>query len=221
MDSQKSLVIFSGGQDSATCLFWAIEKFDYIEAIGFDYGQKHLSELEAAANIAKITKITFQTFKIDTLGSISKNALISKDIEIKAQLNSLTPPNTLVEGRNMLFLLYAAIYAKSQKIKHLVMGVGQTDYSGYPDCRDVFIKSANVTLNLAFNYEFVIHTPLMWKTKAETWQMADNLGAFDLIRNNTVTCYNGIIGKGCGTCPSCILRHNGLEEYLAFKNENH
>jgi 7-cyano-7-deazaguanine synthase len=220
MDNQKVLVIFSGGQDSTTCLFWAIENFDRIEAIGFDYGQRHLNELEAAAKIAKITKVPYKTFKIDTLCSISKNSLTSMDIEIKPQPNGLTPPNTLVEGRNLLFLIYAAIYAKSQNIRHLVMGVGQTDYSGYPDCRDGFIKSANVTLNLAFNNEFVIHTPLMWKTKAETWQMADNMGALDLIRNNTVTCYNGIVGSGCGTCPSCILRHKGLQEYLSFKNEN-
>jgi 7-cyano-7-deazaguanine synthase len=220
MDNHKALVIFSGGQDSTTCLFWAIENFDNIEAVGFDYGQRHLSELTAAAKIAGITKIRYQTFKIDTLATISKNSLTSNDIEIKPSLNDLTPPNTLVEGRNMLFLLYAAIYAKSKEIRHLVLGVGQTDYSGYPDCRDGFIKSANVTLNLAFNFEFVIHTPLMWKTKAETWQMADNMGALDLIKNNTVTCYNGIAGSGCRTCPSCILRQKGLEEYLSFKSEN-
>jgi 7-cyano-7-deazaguanine synthase len=220
MDSQKALVIFSGGQDSTTCLFWAIENFDDVEAIGFDYGQRHLAELEAATKIAEITKIPYQKFKIDTLSDISKNSLTSKEIEIKTPPNDHTPPNTLVEGRNLLFILYAAIYAKSKNIRHLVLGVGQTDYSGYPDCRDSFIKSANVTVNLAFDFEFVIHTPLMWKTKAETWQMADNMGALDLIKNNTVTCYNGIIGKGCGTCPSCILRQKGLEEYLSFKYDN-
>jgi 7-cyano-7-deazaguanine synthase len=220
MENLKALVIFSGGQDSTTCLFWAIEKFDKIEAIGFDYGQRHLTELTAATDIARITKVPYQTFKIDTLGSISKNALTSKEIEIKPLSDYLSVPNTLVEGRNLLFLIYSAIYAKSQNIKHLVLGVGQTDYSGYPDCRDGFIKSTNVTLNLAFDYEFVIHTPLMWKTKAETWQMADNMGALDLIRNKTVTCYQGIAGSGCGTCPSCMLRQKGLEEYLSFKLEN-
>jgi 7-cyano-7-deazaguanine synthase len=219
MDNQKALVIFSGGQDSTTCLFWAIENFEQVEAIGFNYGQRHLSELEAASKIAGIIKIPFQIFKIDTLSTISKNSLTSKEIEIKPQLDNSAPPNTLVEGRNMLFILYAAIYAKNKNIRHLILGVGQTDYSGYPDCRDGFIKSANVTINLAFNYEFVIHTPLMWKTKAETWQLADNLGALDLIKNNSVTCYNGIVGNGCGTCPSCILRQKGLEEYLSFKYE--
>jgi 7-cyano-7-deazaguanine synthase len=220
MENLKALVIFSGGQDSTTCLFWAIENFDSVEAIGYNYGQRHLSELAAAANIARISKVHFQVFKIDTLGEFSKNSLTSKDIDIISQLNGKEPPNTLVEGRNLLFLLYSAIYAKSQNIRHLVIGVGQTDYSGYPDCRDGFIKSANVTLNLAFDFEFVIHTPLMWKTKAETWQMADKMGILDLVRNNTVTCYNGIIGNGCGTCPSCILRHNGLQEYLSLKLEN-
>jgi 7-cyano-7-deazaguanine synthase len=220
MENLKALVIFSGGQDSTTCLFWAMENFELIEAIGFDYGQRHLSELVAAANITKVVKVPYITYKIDTLGDISKNSLTSIDIDIEPPKNEQAPPNTLVEGRNLLFLLYAAIYAKSKNIHHLVIGVGQTDYSGYPDCRDGFIKSANVTLNLAFDFEFVVHTPLMWKTKAETWQMADNLGALDLIRNNTVTCYHGIIGKGCGSCPSCILRQKGLDEYLTFKRNN-
>jgi 7-cyano-7-deazaguanine synthase len=219
VENQKALVILSGGQDSTTCLFWAIENFDFIEAIGFDYGQKHLSELKAAAKIAKVAKIKYQTYKIDTLSAVSKNALTSEEIKIEPSASLNNPPNTLVEGRNLLFLTYAAIFAKIKKIKHMVMGVGQTDYSGYPDCRDSFIKSANVTLNLAFDYEFVIHTPLMWKTKAETWQMADNMGILDLVQNLTVSCYNGIPGKGCGSCPSCLLRQKGLDEYLSFKNK--
>jgi 7-cyano-7-deazaguanine synthase len=220
VDNQKALVILSGGQDSTTCLFWAIENFDFIEAIGFDYGQKHISELKAAGKIARIAKVKYQTFRIDTLHAVSKNALTSEDIEIEAFVQSDSPPNTLVEGRNLLFLTYAAIYAKNKKIRHLVMGVGQTDYSGYPDCRDSFIKSTNVTLNLAFDFEFVIHTPLMWKTKAETWQMADNMGIYDLVQNLTLSCYNGLTGKGCGSCPSCQLRQKGLDEYLSFKNSN-
>lgn len=217
-ENQKALVILSGGQDSTTCLFWAIEQFDYVEAIGFDYGQKHLSELVAAARIAQIAKIHYHTYKIDTLSSVSKNALTSDEIKIEASIQPNKPPTTLVEGRNLLFLTYASIYAKTKNIKHLVMGVGQTDFSGYPDCRDGFIKSANVTLNLAFDFEFVIYTPLMWKTKAETWQMADNMGIVDLVQNMTVSCYKGIPGKGCGTCPSCLLRQKGLNEYLSFKN---
>jgi 7-cyano-7-deazaguanine synthase len=218
IDNQKALVILSGGQDSSTCLFWAIENFDSVESVGFDYGQKHISELKAASKIAGIAKTKYHSFKIDTLSTISKNALTSSEIKVESSKPAQSPPNTLVEGRNLLFLTYASIYAKNKNIRHLIMGVGQTDYSGYPDCRDSFIKSANVTLNLAFDYEFVIHTPLMWKTKAEIWHMADNLGVLDLIVNSTVSCYNGIPGKGCGNCPSCRLRQKGLDEYLSFKN---
>lgn len=218
IDSQKALVILSGGQDSSTCLFWAIDNFENIEAIGFDYGQKHISELTAASKIARLAKIKYHSYKIDTLSAVSKNALTSAEIQIESTKPADRPPNTLVEGRNLLFLTYAAIYAKTKKIKHLVMGVGQTDFSGYPDCRDSFIKSANVTLNLAFDFEFVIHTPLMWKTKAETWQLADSFGVLDLIQHTTVSCYKGIAGNGCGTCPSCLIRQKGLEEYLSFKN---
>ena len=127
------------------------------------------------------------------------------------------PPNTLVEGRNMLFLTFAAIFAKGKDIPNLVTGVGQADYSGYPDCRDEFVRSLNLTLNLSMDYPFTIHTPLMWKSKQEIWALADELGVFELVRTQTVTCYNGIKGDGCGHCPSCKLRRNGLDAYLEKK----
>ena len=124
-------------------------------------------------------------------------------------------PNTFVPGRNLFFLSIAAVYAREAGIHDLVTGVSQTDFSGYPDCRDSFIRSLNVTLNLAMDDQFVIHTPLMWLDKAQTWALADRLGVFDIVRNSTVTCYNGIPGEGCGHCPSCLLRNNGLKKYLS------
>ena len=123
-------------------------------------------------------------------------------------------PNTFVEGRNHIFLSFAAIYAKRVGARHVITGVSETDFSGYPDCRNDFIKSLNVTLNLAMDARFEIHTPLMWKTKADVWEMADRMGKLEYIRENTTTCYNGIIGDGCGDCPSCKLRKQGLDAYL-------
>ncbi|HKJ41699.1 MAG TPA: 7-cyano-7-deazaguanine synthase QueC [Sunxiuqinia sp.] len=214
---KKALVVFSGGQDSTTCLFWAKRNFDAVEAISYDYGQKHRLELEIAEAIAKEAEVPFHVFKLDLLNQISSNALTNPDVEVEQDKPADRPPNTLVEGRNMTFLTYAAIYAKSKDIHHLVTGVGQADYSGYPDCRDEFIKSLNQTLNLSMDYPYEIHTPLMWKNKEEIWQLADGLGVFDLVRNETLTCYNGIIGDGCGKCPACKLRKNGLESYLLKK----
>jgi 7-cyano-7-deazaguanine synthase len=126
-------------------------------------------------------------------------------------------PNTFVPGRNLFFLSIAAVFARERGIRHLVTGVSQTDFSGYPDCRDSFIKSLNVTLNLAMDEQFVIHTPLMWIDKCATWALADRLGVLDIIRRDTLTCYNGIPGDGCGHCPACKLRREGLEKYLSTK----
>lgn len=214
---KKALVVFSGGQDSTTCLFWAKQEFDEIEAISFDYGQKHRLELEVAASIAQKADVPMHVFKLDLLSQLTNNALTSPNVEVEKDKPADRPPNTLVEGRNMLFLTYAAIYAKSKDIHHIVTGVGQADYSGYPDCRDEFIQSLNQTLNLSMEYPYEIHTPLMWKNKEQIWQLADELGVFDLVRNETLTCYNGIIGDGCGNCPACKLRKNGLDSYLLKK----
>ena len=210
----KALVVFSGGQDSTTCLFWAKQQFDELEAISFDYGQKHRLELEVAGAIARKAGVPFHVYKLDLLGQITSNALTNPDIGVDEDKPAGHPPNTLVEGRNMLFLTYAAVYAKSRGIHHLVTGVGQADYSGYPDCRDEFIRSLNHTLNLSMDYAYEIHTPLMWKNKEQIWQLADELGVFELVRIETLTCYNGLVGEGCGHCPACKLRRNGLENYL-------
>jgi 7-cyano-7-deazaguanine synthase len=216
--NKKALVVFSGGQDSTTCLVWALKEFDEVEAVTFNYGQRHLKEVEVATNIARHFNVKHHNLDMGLLNQLAPNALTRNDIEIKAG-NDDSLPTTFVDGRNMLFLTFAAILAKQSNCHHIVTGVCQTDFSGYPDCRDIFIKSLNVTLNLAMDYEFVIHTPLMWLNKKETWQLADELGYFDYIRENTLTCYNGIIGKGCGECPACILRNRGLQQYLEIRNQ--
>lgn len=219
MIKEKAVVIFSGGQDSTTCLFWAMQQFNDVIAISFDYNQRHRAELECATKIAKELGIEHHILNMELLNQLAPNALTRNDIEIKTGGNC-EPPSTFVDGRNMLFLTFGAIFAKQREIHHIITGVCETDFSGYPDCRDVFIKSLNVTLNLAMDYNFDIHTPLMWINKSQTWEMADNLGVLDYIRKNTLTCYNGIIGDGCLICPACVLRENGLKEYLKTKGEN-
>ena len=214
----KALVLFSGGQDSTTCLFHAKQQFDEVEAVAFNYGQRHRTELETAKNIAKKAGIQLHTLQLGLLQELTPNALTSPDMEVEKEKPADRPPNTLVEGRNMLFMTYAAIMAKSKGIQNLVTGAGQEDFSGYPDCRNEFFLSLNQTLNLSMDYEFKIHTPLMWKSKAETWQLADELGVFEIVKNETVTCYNGIKGAGCGECPACRLRNNGLQNYLKQKH---
>ncbi|HEY3388603.1 MAG TPA: 7-cyano-7-deazaguanine synthase QueC [Prolixibacteraceae bacterium] len=214
----KALVVFSGGQDSTTCLFWAKKQFDEVLAIAFDYGQRHIVELDAAKQIAKEANIRLSIFKINLLSEVSHNSLTDQAIEVESDKPDHRPPNTLVEGRNMLFLTYAAVFAKANGISDLITGVGQADYSGYPDCRNEFVLSLNQTLNLSMDYEYHIHTPLMWLDKSEIWKLADELGVFEIVRDKTITCYHGIIGKGCGTCPSCKLRNRGLEKYLKEKS---
>jgi 7-cyano-7-deazaguanine synthase len=215
MNESKAVVVFSGGQDSTTCLFWALERFGSgaVYAVTFDYGQRHKREVEQAAAIAGELNVPHRILDLSLLGQLTSNALTSRDIAIEQPEGSL--PTTFVDGRNMLFLTFAAVVAKSLGAKHIVTGVCETDFSGYPDCRDVFIKSLNVTLNLAMDYPFVIETPLMWLDKAQTWELADRLGVFDYVRERTLTCYNGIVADGCGECPACVLRRRGLNAYLA------
>lgn len=216
MKKEKAIVVFSGGQDSTTCLFWAMQRFSDVEAVTFNYGQRHKLELECASLIAREQKIRHHVLDMSLLSQLAPNALTRQEIAIEEKQGQL--PTTFVDGRNLLFFSFAAVMAKQIGAKHIVAGVCETDFSGYPDCRDVFIKSLNVTLNLAMDYQFVIDTPLMWLTKAETWQLADELGAFDYVREKTLTCYNGIIAAGCGECPSCRLRSKGLQEYLSMKS---
>lgn len=210
----KALVVLSGGQDSTTCLFWALREFAKVSALAFTYGQKHAQEVDIARAICQEAGVAFEVMDVPLLGQLGRNSLTDLSLTMDQEKPTDTPPNTFVPGRNLFFLSIAAVYARERGIRHLVTGVGQTDFSGYPDCRDNFIKSLNVTLNLAMEEQFVIHTPLMWLDKAQTWALADQLGVFDLIRTRTLTCYNGIPGDGCGHCPACQLRRAGLEAYL-------
>ncbi|ADL50963.1 7-cyano-7-deazaguanine synthase QueC [Clostridium cellulovorans] len=213
LKEQDILVVLSGGQDSTTCLFWAIKNFRNVKAIGFNYGQRHELELQCARKICEENNVSYEVLDMGLLNQLTTNSLTRKDIEVQAAKEGESTPNSLVEGRNMIFLTFAAVYAKTHNIKHIVTGVSQSDFSGYPDCRDTFIKSLNVTLNLSMDYEYVIHTPLMWLDKCDTWKLSDDLGVLDTIKDRTLTCYNGIIGAGCGICPSCLLRARGLEEF--------
>lgn len=212
--NEDALVVFSGGQDSTTCLFWAQKHFRQVHTLSFNYGQRHSLELEMAKALADRYGFSHRVMDMALLNQLAPNALTRADIEVEAAATEGTVPNTFVEGRNLLFLTFAAVHAKVQGIRHIVTGVSQSDFSGYPDCRDVFIKSANVTLNLAMDNPFVIHTPLMWIDKADTWKLADDLGVLEIIKNETLTCYNGIPGSGCGNCPACALRNKGFETFL-------
>jgi len=216
MKQEKALVVFSGGQDSTTCLFWALANFKEVATVTFDYGQRHHAEIECARLIAEEIGVSFKVLDMQLINQLSANALTRDDIEVKEEEGQL--PSTFVPGRNHLFLSFAAVYAHAIGARHLITGVSETDFSGYPDCRDNFIKSLNVTLNLAMDGNFVIHTPLMWLDKAAVWALSDELGVFDFVQNKTLTCYNGIPSSGCGECPACTLRNAGLESYLAQKS---
>lgn len=215
LDQNKAIVVFSGGQDSTTCLFYAKKHFKDIILITFNYGQRHDAEIEVAKKIAQEQNVEHHILDMSLLSQLTPNALTQHDLKIEDTEDGI--PNTFVPARNLLFLSFAGALAYQIKAKHLITGVCETDFSGYPDCRDSFIKSMNVTLNLSMDRDFVIHTPLMWLDKAQTWELADNLGVLNYIRENTLTCYNGIIGDGCGECPACQLRSRGLDQYLAKK----
>ncbi|MEI4769790.1 7-cyano-7-deazaguanine synthase QueC [Psychrobacillus sp. FJAT-51614] len=219
MKKEKAIIVFSGGQDSTTCLFWAKERFKEIEAVTFDYGQRHSLEIECAKEITEELGIKHHILDMSLLNQLAPNALTRDDIAVKdGEEGEL--PSTFVPGRNLLFLSFAGVLASQVGAKHIVTGVCETDFSGYPDCRDIFVKSLNVTLNLSMDDSFVIDTPLMWLNKAQTWELADQLGALEFVRERTLTCYNGVIADGCGECPACKLRKKGLDEYLSFRKES-
>ena len=203
--SEKALVVFSGGQDSTTCLYWALEHFGQVHTLTFGYGQKHSLEIECAKEIANRAGVDFRYMDMSFIGSLGSNSLTDTSIKMDDSKPEGSFPNTFVPGRNLFFLSTAAVYARENGIRHIITGVSQTDFSGYPDCRDSFIRSLNVTLNLAMDSQFIIHTPLMWLDKAQTWEMADRLG---------------IKGDGCGHCPSCKLRRDGLEKYLKSRDKS-
>jgi 7-cyano-7-deazaguanine synthase len=226
--STSALVLFSGGQDSATCLAWALARFDRVETVGFDYGQRHRVELEARPRVLdamramrwKGTLAEDRLLPIDTLTAIGGTAL-TDNMKIEMAEDGL--PTTFVPARNLVFLSMAAALGYRRGIADLVGGMCETDFSGYPDCRDETIQSMAKSLSLGLAREVRIHTPLMWIDKAATWKMAEELGGaalVDLIVRETVTCYNGDLtvhdwGRGCGTCPACDLRARGYAGYRA------
>jgi 7-cyano-7-deazaguanine synthase len=228
--TENALVLFSGGQDSATCLAWALDRFDHVETIGFDYGQRHRVELDCRHGVLAAFRECFPQWRdrlgddhlvdLSVLGAISETAL-TRDVEIHMEANGL--PNTFVPGRNLLFLTVAATLGYRRNIRHLVGGMCETDFSGYPDCRDDTLKALQVTLNLGMETRLVIDTPLMWLDKADTWRLADQLGRerlVELVRTETHTCYRNdrtvlhSWGYGCNDCPACELRRNGFERFM-------
>lgn len=229
--SQSALVLFSGGQDSATCLAWALSKFDRVETVGFLYGQRHIVEMDVRAGIrasfAEMNALWKRRLGRDhlvdlsVLGQVSKSAL-TDDIPFRARDDDL--PATFVPGRNIIFLTFAAVVAFQRGMKRIVTGVCETDYSGYPDCRDDTVKALQATVNLGMNARLVIDTPLMWIDKASTWELASNIGGpvlVEIIRHQSHSCYVGDRsrqhdwGFGCGECDACKLRANGWQVFKA------
>lgn len=230
---RKALVLFSGGQDSTTCLAWALERFEVVETVGFDYGQRHRVELDARLNVLREMRAQFPEWEprigadhmidLSVLGEISDTALTS-EAEIKLSANGL--PNTFVPGRNLVFLTMASALGYRRGLDVIVGGMCETDFSGYPDCRDDTIKATQVAVSLGMGQRFTFETPLMWIDKAQTWSLAEQLGGValvDLIVEYTHTCYHGdrsqrfAWGYGCGACPACELRKNGFERWAAAK----
>ncbi len=231
MSVDGALVLFSGGQDSATCLAWALERFNRVETVGFDYGQRHRVELECRAALRDglmTIKDEWQQrlgpdhlLDLAVLGAISDTAL-TRESELAMRSDGL--PNTFVPGRNLLFMTFAAALAYRRGLRVIVVGMCETDYSGYPDCRDDTIKALQVALNLGMDRRFILETPLMWIDKAQTWKLAQDLGGealIELIRTETHSCYLGERktlhpwGFGCRTCPACELRAQGYEKFVA------
>ena len=233
LQGEGALVLFSGGQDSATCLAWALERFPVVETIAFDYGQRHAVELTCRTDVLTALRSDFpawgarlgkdHSLDLRVLSTLSETAL-THDAAITMTAEGL--PNTFVPGRNILFLTMAAVVAYRRGLKHIVGGMCETDYSGYPDCRDDTIKALQVAINLGMQRRFVLETPLMWLDKAATWQMAERLGGavlVEIIRRRTHSCYLGDRthdhdwGHGCGSCPACQLRANGWAKYQTAK----
>lgn len=214
------VVVFSGGQDSTTCLYWALRHFSSVQALGFSYGQRHSVELEQAAKIAEIAGVPFTVQSLP--GLFSKGALVDNTV-IPASVEPGIAP-TFVPGRNLVFLSLATAFAACRGIHDIVTGVNQQDYSGYPDCRGEFIDSLECTARFALeDASFNVHTPLLHLTKADIWKYADMLGCFEVVRDFSHTCYRGERehvapwGKGCGCCAACMLREKGWNEYAGYK----
>ncbi len=234
LDSERALVLFSGGQDSTVCLVWALDRFSAVETVGFDYGQRHSVELDCRTKVRERLRDEHpgwgnalgedHIIDLRFLKSLGETAM-TDEVEIEIDESGL--PTTFVPGRNLLFFTAAAALAYRRGTKHLVGGMCETDYSGYPDCRDDTLKALQSTLNLGMDTRFVVHTPLMWMDKASSWALAEELGGealVSLIRDESHTCYLGNRslfhewGYGCGGCPACDLRARGYERYMEMRS---
>ncbi len=228
-DRRSALVLFSGGQDSTTCLAWALERFEQVETVAFDYGQRHRIELDQRVVVLRQVRERFGRWAdrlgedhfvdMSVLGRISETSL-TREVAFAIEQSGL--PNSFVPGRNLLFFTFAAAIAWRRDIRHLVGGMCETDFSGYPDCRDTTIKALQAALNLGMDRSFVLHTPLMWLDKARTWALAEELGGpalVEVIVEHTQTCSQSARGPrhdwghGCGACPACVLRRQGFERW--------
>jgi len=210
-EEQKALVVLSGGQDSTTCLYWAIDRYGVaaVDTVTFDYGQRHRIELDCAARVAEFAGVSNTCLPIDTLTALGGDSLTDPDIGVQNDVDADTGlPNTFVPGRNLIFLTYAAAFAYRRGIQNIVTGVAQTDYSGYPDCREATIAALQETLRLGMETDVIIHTPLMHLSKKETVELARDLGGLSAMAY-THTCYNGD-RPPCGHCPACELRAQGF-----------
>ena len=218
----KAVVVLSGGQDSATCLALAVRKYgaDNVAAITFRYGQRHALETRYARRLARRFGVTrHNVVSLGFYSQLTSNALMSKTAKI-TKAKGASCPNTVVEGRNAFFLLAAAVWAKSLGATDVYTGVSEADFSGYPDCRAAFIRSQQRTIRLALEWPIRIVTPFIRMTKAKEWALADRLGILDVIANETLTCYNGVPGRGCGGGPACRLRNRGYEEFMATRKSS-
>lgn len=214
----KAIVVFSGGQDSTTCVIQALTQYDEVHGITFNYGQRHSQEVDIAKQLGQNLELaSHKILDVSMLNELAISALTRDEISVSNEIMANGLPNTFVPGRNILFLTLAGIYAYQIGATAVITGVCETDYSGYPDCRHDFIKAMENALNQGMERELNLVTPLMWLNKAQTWALADRYQQLELVRDQTLTCYNGIIGSGCKTCPACLLRQKGLDEYLANK----
>lgn len=220
--TKRAIIIFSGGQDSTTCLIHAINQYNEIHCITFNYTQRQSAEIFAAKNICQhFNIIVHKILDIGLLNELAISSLTRDNIPVLSYEESFKSklPNTFIPGRNILFFTLSAIYAYQVQAEVVISGVCETDFSGYPDCRDEFVKTLNRAICLGISKSIRFETPLMWLNKAETWALADYYNLLEFVQNKTLTCYNGIIGSGCQHCAACYLRKNGLRSYLNYRKE--
>ncbi|ATF10363.1 Queuosine Biosynthesis QueC ATPase [Candidatus Enterovibrio altilux] len=218
---KKAVIAFSGGQDSTTCLVQALPEFDEVHCMTFDYGQRHKQEIKVAEAVVKeLGATSHKIMNVSLLNELTSSSLTCDNIPVSHELQENGLPNSFVPGRNILFLTLTCIYAYQLGAETVITGLCEIDFSGYPDCRNDFVQAINKALVLGMDHQLEIRTPLMWLNKAETWALADKLNKFEYIRDNTLTCYHGVIGSGCGDCSACKLRQKGLNSYINKKCNN-